>query len=479
MSLWFSWSGPESLTYAQVQRSLDNKAWVLIRYDSGAQEWVNLLERRSFYTYGNALNYHDLCVGMRDHVKGLWRVYHANWGQQIHEESFTPHTYPQTPWEYAVGGWDNRGPSRVERSAIERTPDVIDGLAVIRFDTYDLGPLDLRVLARTVWADPETRLPVRIRKYADPERDKEPDTGDFSFPETGPSTIYDLNAPQGLPFVTNWGVIEPAAQKLVNTAKQKQQQSPPKMRIVDKNEFWLKIHYRWEGKFRSETYAHVNESRNDLIPLQVPEDMPGIRDWARQNLFLLRLEIFDGLYECAYHSADGQSVSDETDQPVLRIHHRSPDYVHILVPLRDQWPYGSNVGPMRVIHDAPSLPDGCVLLQYEGTDLRRDWTLDLQRDNICIKLVEYRRSRPSDPWIQQGGTEGVQRSDLVQLSSGQWIAQTIRSRFSPSVTTRKVDLMTESDMAAMAEGDIQAFFNGEKLIKRAREEGAKTTFWAR
>jgi len=476
MSLWFFLTGPESLTYADVQRSLDNKPWVLIRYDSGAQEWVNLSEQQSFYTYQNANNFY---VGMRNHTQGLYRAYHSNWGEQIHEESFTPITYPQTPWEYAVGGWASSGPSRVEHSMVKRSSDVIDDRKVIRFDTYNLGPLDLRVLARTVWADPETRLPVRICKYADPERDKEPDIGNFSFPETGPNTIYDLNAPQGLPYVTNWGINEPAAQALIDTAKQKQQESPRKMRIVKTNRLWVTICYRCDDKVRSELYGHVNESRNDFVDLEIPKDVSDIREWARLNLSLLELDVFDGVYEYSYHTAIGQSVFEETDQPVLRIHQRSSDWIHVLIPWRDQWPYVSHVGPMRVIHDEPNLPGGCVLLQYEGTSHRYDWIADTQRDHICVKLQEYRRTEPSDSWVLQGGTEGIQRSDLVQLSTGQWYAQTIKSGYSPSVTRRKVDLMTEADMAALAKGDIQDFFNGETLIKQARKENADITFWAR
>lgn len=477
IGIWCVLTAPESLTYADVQRSLDDKPWVMIRYDSGAQEWINLRERRNFYMYPDDRNFN---VGMRDHTQGLWRVYHSNWGRQIHEESFTPHTYPQTPWEYAVGGWDSRGPSRVERSVVERSPDTINGRKVIRFDTHDLGPSDLRVLARTVWADPQTRLPVRIRKYKDPRRNQEPDTGDFSFPQTGPSTIYDLNAPRGLPVVTNWGVIEPAAQQLIDTAKQKQRQFPTQMRVIDRNKFWLTIRYRWGRKLRKELYGHVNESRNDFIPLEVPDNTTEIRDWARKNLSLLELAVFDGSYRYEFDTADGQAVFENTEQPLLCVESLSPDSIHVLLrPLFDQWPYVSNVGPMRVLPREPGLPPGCVLLRYEGLGLRRDWIVDAQRDNVCLRNTEYGKSEESDAWTLNEGHGPVERTDWVQLPTGQWYTRTIRTPGRPSVTTISVDLMTEDDVATVADSNIEAFFSGEKLIQQARQAGAKITFWAR
>ena len=157
---WVLTIGPTSITLADVQNSLNSKTWVLIKYNQGTEEWSNLQTRQSFHTYKDKLNFY---AGKRDHVEGIWRYYHSNWGEQIHEEPFTPRPYPQTPWEYAVGGWDDRGPG-FAATITERFKDSIDGEEVIRFDSYDVGPLGLRAMVQQVWANPETRLPVRIRK---------------------------------------------------------------------------------------------------------------------------------------------------------------------------------------------------------------------------------------------------------------------------------------------------------------------------
>ena len=73
----------------------------------------------------------------------------------------------------------------------------------------------------------------------------------------------------------------------------------------------------------------------------------------------------------------------------------------------------------------------------------------------------------------------TERSNWVQLPTGQWYAQTIHTPGRPGVTTVQVDLITESEMTTAAEGDIPAFFSGEKLIEQARQANAKITFWAR
>jgi hypothetical protein len=164
----------------------------------------------------------------------------------------------------------------------------------------------------------------------------------------------------------------------------------------------------------------------------------------------------------------------------LRVESLSPDWSHILLqPLFDQWPYVSNVGPMRVLTNDTGLPTGCVLLRYEGLDLRRDWIVDAERDNICLKTSQYKKPDQSDTWALDEGHGPTERSDWAQLPTGQWYARTIRRALSPSVTTVQVDLITESEMTAVAQGDIEAFFSGEKLIEQARNAGAKITFWAR
>ncbi len=259
------------LTLADVQKSIDSKTWVLVRYEDGSEEWANLPERRSFFTRQDA-DGRNFYAGMRDHVNGTWQYYHSNWGQQIHEDQFTPRPYPQTPWEYAVGDWDDRGLRPFAHTAIEKCTDTIGDRQVVRFDTYDLGPSSLRCLAQQVWADPETRLPLRIRKYSRPGSKRQANTGDFSFPESGPSSIYDLGAPQGLPLVTNWGIIEPAAETVINAARKASRKPSGPLARRQEEHLWIVDNLSlgrsapqpvlWQGRCREPGHVARSRSRN-------------------------------------------------------------------------------------------------------------------------------------------------------------------------------------------------------------------------
>ena len=464
MLLWFSITWPTSITLADVEKSIDSQKWVHISYEDGTKEWANLDEKLCFYTYKNP---HNFYVGMRDHVNGIWRAYHSNWGQQIHEETFSVRPYPQTPWEYAVGDWDDRGISQFSNKTIEKSTDTIDGRKVVRFDTYNVGPLGIRSLAQQVWANPETRLPIRIRKYSRPDKFK---TGDFSFPEVGPSSIYDLNAPQGLKVVKNWGIIEPAARTIVDAAKQARQQLPDKMCIIKKSKYYLDIYYRSDNMLRHEIYSAADE--NGPLPIEPPETYEHIREWAMDNLNLIRLHIYDGEYEYDFDKAPWNPEAK------MHVEYLSNDLIYVLMRISEQWSYINNVGPMKVLEGEPGTPPGCVLLRFEGSDMRRDWYVDLKRDYICVKQLQFRRDQDTDQLKREKHWE-AERTDLTRLASGQWYARTIKNQ-EEIVAEYDVKLLTDVELENLAgKEDSEGFFGGKKLLKNAMDNGINVTFWAR
>jgi len=470
--LWVSIAWPTSITLADVHKSIESKTWVLISYEDGMKEWANLSERRSFLTYNRNQNFY---VGMRDHVKGIWRAYHSNWGQQIHEETFPVRPYPQTPWEYAVGDWDDRGIGQFANKTVEKFADSINGQKVVRFDTYNVGPLGIRSMAQQVWADPETRLPIRVRKYSGPEKFN---TGDFSFPETGPSSIYDLNAPQGLEVVSNWGVTEPAARVIKDAAKQVLRQFPDKMCIVRKSDYIISISYRCGKKFRKESYGQKDPNRNSLLVIKPPESNEQIRQWALNNLTLFNLCIFDGEYEYSYDTGEGLRDSSGETGAKLSVQYHGEDWIDVLIPLRNQWPYESNVGPLEVLEGEPGTPPGCVLLRYEGLGLRRDWYVDPSRDYICVKQLQLRKDQETGQLIMEGYRE-AERTNITRLPSGQWYARTVKSQGRLEVEY-DVKLLNDFEIEQLTgKGDSEGFFDGEKLLKNAMDNKVNVTFWAR
>jgi hypothetical protein len=463
--LWLVIFGSAGVTLADVQKSIENKTWILITHHGKDQnkEWINLKDRKYFSSRQQKDPY-LFHVTMRDHVKGIWLSYHSNWGEQIHEETFAVRPYPQTPWEYAVGGWEDRGQSESTHKAVEKVSDKIDGKPVVRFDTYSVGPLDLRVLIEQVWADPETRLPIRIRQYSSPE---EFTTGDFSFPETGPSSIYELGVSRELPVVHDAGVIEPEALAIINSAKKALQNLPKNMRIIQDH---FIMYYRIGNKLRTEYYGKLEN--NTRQPVEFPKSNENIRQWAMDNLTLFKLKIYDGEYEFS-SGIKGAPLVDDTDPS---IEYRGDKWMDALIPLRGQWDYINNAGPIQVVKDKPDIPQGCVLLRWQDMGLRRDWYIDTAHDYICVKEIESRVNKDTGEYINPSE---IDRTNLTRLPSGQWYAGILtingKNRFDYDVT-----LLSDSEIEQLTgKNDSKGFFDGAKVIKSETDKGKKVRFWAK
>ncbi len=124
---------------------------------------------------------------------------------------------------------------------------------------------------------------------------------------------------------------------------------------------------------------------------------------------------------------------------------------------------------MRVLEDAPRLPTGCVLLRFEGHDLRRDWYVDPARDYICVKQREF---APDDIHTRQ-----IDRMDLTRLPSGQWYAKTVHT---PNTVKLDVHPLSHAEIQELTrENESSGFFSGERLLQEAMDRGASVTFWAR
>ena len=467
---WYLTVGPTGITLADVQESIASKKWVCIQFNDGAEQWANLQTKQSFYTCPEAKN-QNFYAGMRDHVKGLWTYYHTNWGEQIHEETFTPRSYPLTAWNYAMSGWNDTG--RPAPDKIERFDDTINDQPAVRFDMYNIGPCGLRSIYRRVWANPETRLPIRIQRYSGLE---EFDEGDFTFPESGPSSIYDFGVSQDLEIVNNMGVIEPEAVSIIDAAEQARHSLPTEMRIIDKNfqHNTFSVYYRLGNKFREEFY--LPDDYTEISPsLDPPKDPEELHQWAQNNqLNFRRLTIFDGEYVYEYRRHIEITRPPEVN---IRVRPHSPDDIDIMTPIRNQWPYINIVGPMKVLYDEPTTPEGCVLLRHAGANLQMDFYLDPQRDYICIKQSKRDRNKNTNEWVKDSWFQ-QQRSDLSRLPSGQWYALTTTDEGGTELH-RDVQLLTDADKERLAELDkTMGFFDGEKLLKEAKANKVKISFWA-
>jgi hypothetical protein len=187
-------------------------------------------------------------------------------------------------------------------------------------------------------------------------------------------------------------------------------------------------------------------------------------------LNLISLFIYDGQYEYDFRKAPWQP------EATLRVEYQRSGLMYVFVRLSRQWPYTSNVGPMKVLEDEPGTPPGCVLLRYEGLDLRRDWYVDPKRDYICVKQIEFRKDQDTGQFIK---SSEVERMDLTRLLSGQWYARTVISQ-GRTTTWYDVKLLTDVELENLTgKDDSTGFFDGEKLLKDAMDKEVNVTFWAR
>jgi hypothetical protein len=250
------------------------------------------------------------------------------------------------------------------------------------------------------------------------------------------------------------------------------------MCIVKKSSYEISISYRCDNKVRNETYGKTDPNHNSLFVIKPPENNEQIRQWASNNLTLFKLCVFDGEYEYSYHTGEAPWDSSEETGAKLNVEYHGEDWIDVLIPLRNQWPYESNVGPFIVLEGEPATPSGCVLLRYEGLGLRRDWYVDPERDYICVKQLQFRKDQASDQFIMEEHW-AAERTGLTRLPSGQWYAQTVKSQ-GGLAAEYDVKLLTDFEIEQLTgKNDSEGFFDGEKLLKKAMNNKVNVTFWAR
>lgn len=234
------------------------------------------------------------------------------------------------------------------------------------------------------------------------------------------------------------------------------------------------------AQVREESYGRTNADHSNLLPLELPGSLEQIHDWASSHLSLFRVSLFDGQYEYTYDTGQRLWESSQRPRATLNVQRRTADWTDVLVPLREQWPYVDNVGPMTVLENESGTPPGCTLLRHEDMKLRRDWYVDPSHDFICLKQFEFSRKGATEPWIER--SRRIERTNLARLPSGQWYARTVRTPAVPNAWEEFcVTLLSESEIERLAgkSDAASSFFSGEKMLKDAAAKGAKVTFWGR
>ncbi|MHC4259694.1 MAG: zf-HC2 domain-containing protein, partial [Planctomycetota bacterium] len=225
------------ITWADVQVAFVAQKWVHVKYDNGREYWHDLVNDKTFDKTERGSMYVD------DPGKGIRYSYSPRQEDLIRIRTFgnredeTIQSEIRTAWEVIVERFDKA--SEKSRDLIEKHTVTIDGRELVRFDLYYKNILNERVVIRQLWADPETRLPVRIWEKVPLSwrewQGRDHITGVFEFPQAGPETIYDLGIPPEVKIVDTRQRGESSsdeAKDLLQISKENSEDFPIRYRAV-------------------------------------------------------------------------------------------------------------------------------------------------------------------------------------------------------------------------------------------------------
>jgi len=271
-------------------------------------------------------------------------------------------------------------------------------------------------------ADPQTRLPVRIWEQlplADREEQKrEFITGEFDFPESGPSGIYDLGVSRDLPIINHYDKVAlPSIIEVVEAGEANLENFPQQYRSL-----------RWDNEreseievvFRDREKIHHNHYFNlEYYPeyhLKLPVSAEEVVQWA-QTQVPVNIAVFDG--SRSYIRRNPHPSPSFTNEPEPRVRvTRDSGLFSSSRPHEALWPYANrNPASFEWIEDAPEELSGYIGLRINMADIRRDFYIDPDHDYICVRWIWWKQR--SGVWEKEREYEST---DLVQLPEGQWYA---------------------------------------------------------
>lgn len=480
-------SARPALTLEQVRVALSATEWIHVVFDNGEEHWISPAHdiQARIAPAGDYRVFIDRGTGTR------WAYWQG--GASIHRDSVGQLDLGSDAWDSVVGPLSRRAEEgREGRWTVERHDDEVDGTKLVRFDSYTVDGLDERILTAQLWADPGTRLPVRLRERRDYGRRENGDgrewvAAKYQFPDEGPRSIYDLGAPEGLPVSVEDGSTapEPDVAEVLDAYLAARARFLENYRVVS----WQPLvrdgelhvlHRRGRPELKDVgTHGYREDFRGaqarydyyfDLGPRQ-PEHHMANRATAESVL-----EWTAGQTPVAIHLWDGErsfsrngplpAVFEEQDTPVVRVVRTPgdigfPDHVW---PVEAQWPLALHPRTAEVVLlEAAVVPAGQIGIRWTRGGNRDELVLDPERDHICVRRV--RSTLVDGEWR---GEQETELDDLRQLATGHWVAETVRDR-------RRVGgdpLVFRNDVTPLPSAGFEAgLFDGKALVERAEAEG--------
>ncbi|UCF17765.1 MAG: hypothetical protein JSW59_09930, partial [Phycisphaerales bacterium] len=339
------------------------------------------------------------------------------------------------------------------------------------FDIYYIDAIKKRLLTKQLWADTQTKLPIKIRKKLTSQERKDQNReyieGVFSFPETGPSSIYDLGVPRDLPVAKSYDqAADPVIKEIFETAKQYYENFPKRCRAVtweNDRESEIMVVWRDGEKVRLHIYFNMVGQRRAQYHLDLPTTVEEILTWAKtQPPVAIYMDDEKRMYHRSHHPA-----FEDMKTPKTRVR-RSwreglPEEAHFI---EEQWRYMNHRAErFKYIDDAPESLSSYIGIRIESGDIRRDHYIDPEHDYIRVRNIWWKKR--DGKWEKEGEYATVEMS---QLPDGQWCVtkRKLITYPNPERGTSGREYNYTIDIKLLEKGEFPPdTFNGEKLMEGA------------
>jgi len=464
-----------SVTWGDVQEAFLAQSWVHVIYDNGREEWMNIQEGKHFYISEFGWRFFDDRTSHTrfDYSPKSNKILEVK--SKSYPEGEVPPWEPRIAWEVILG-FLGEGESRAMGlyTDIERHFDTVDGRNAMRFDIYYVGALGNRDLASQILADPETRLPIRIRsRLTLGIRERygvEYITGEYDFPDTGPESIFDLGAPSNLKIVSrveSVDTISAEVQQILQAGEKAAQEFPKRYRAIvwqGQEHGTIQVKYRNKDSLHSLNYFNLDGQKYPDCHIDIPATTAAILAWTTNQMPVGVGVYNDGIIYRRYNVHPYHDVNKQTK---VEVHRASTYPIPGFFCLDDDfWPYFySKNKSLKIITYHSETPPGCVALSNRNAY----YFVDPLKDYISVKTIYIRNVDGQE--IKNSETS---LSNFIQLPTGHWYPQKRSIHFYDNHLFRRElppELPENIDIQLLQEDEFPIdTFNGEKLLEGAKIE---------
>jgi hypothetical protein len=415
-----------SVAWGEVRSAFLEQLWVHLKYDNGEESWYNLKTgdhcHKQLYHWGDSFVYINRTDNLRQRYTPEHGQHIAEDRPAIYKDNVIPPYEPKTAWEKIVGPWESIAKYGATPSDyVEIKNDTLDGRSTVRFDIYYIDALDRKLLTKQLWADPPTKLPIKIGEKLTAQKQKDQNreyiTGVFSFPETGPLSIYDLGVPEDLPITKYYDkVADPSIEEIIEVAKQHYENFPKRCRAViwqNDRESEIEVIWRDGEKNHFNHYFNMEGEKYLQYHLDLPTTVEDILAWAKtQPPISIYIDDEKKNYHRSHHPA-----FEDLKTPKVRVtkswRKGLPEQAHFI---EENWEYmDHDVKAFQFIDDAPESLRQYIGIKTESGDIRRDYYIDPEHDYILFQNIW---------WQKRNGKWEKEReyfvTELSQVPDGQW-----------------------------------------------------------